>query len=194
MRPVALLLTPDPLVAAGLRSLLGELGWDAIDDPWSGAGRDADAALWDADDPRSDPEFVAEFVAEAGAPVVALVSGSEGAARALAAGAVGALHRGAEPELVDAALRAVAVGLEVRDPAVAPREPTPDGPLEPLTSREREVLELVVEGLANPAIAARLGVSPSTVKFHLATLFGKFGVRGRTELAVAAVRAGVAFV
>ena len=85
-------------------------------------------------------------------------------------------------------------GLEVRDPAVAPREGPPvAAPLEPLTPREREVLELVVDGLANAAIAERLGVSGSTVKFHLASLFAKFGVAGRTELAVAAVRAGVAF-
>lgn len=64
-------------------------------------------------------------------------------------------------------------------------------PVEALTAREREVLELVSEGLPNKAIASRLGVSDHTVKFHLSSIFGKLGVSTRTEAVRRAVRAGL---
>jgi DNA-binding CsgD family transcriptional regulator len=67
----------------------------------------------------------------------------------------------------------------------------PAPPVEPLTPREREVLELVSEGLPNKAIAARLGVSDHTVKFHLSSIFGKLGVSTRTEAVRRAVHAGL---
>jgi DNA-binding NarL/FixJ family response regulator len=52
-----------------------------------------------------------------------------------------------------------------------------------LTSREREIVELVCEGLTNAQIAHRLRVSDNTVKFHLQNLYLKLGVRNRTEAA-----------
>jgi DNA-binding NarL/FixJ family response regulator len=52
---------------------------------------------------------------------------------------------------------------------------------EPLTPREREVLELVAEGLPNKRIAARLGISDQTAKFHVASICGKLGASNRTE-------------
>jgi two-component system nitrate/nitrite response regulator NarL len=52
---------------------------------------------------------------------------------------------------------------------------------EPLTPREREVLELVAEGLPNKTIAARLGISDQTAKFHVASICGKLGAGNRTE-------------
>jgi DNA-binding NarL/FixJ family response regulator len=58
---------------------------------------------------------------------------------------------------------------------------------EPLTSREIEVLELLAEGLPNRTIAARLGISDQTVKFHVASISGKLGAANRTD----AVRRGV---
>jgi DNA-binding NarL/FixJ family response regulator len=58
---------------------------------------------------------------------------------------------------------------------------------EPLTPREREVLEIMAEGLPNKAIAARLGISDQTVKFHVAAICGKLGAINRTE----AVRIGI---
>ncbi len=64
-------------------------------------------------------------------------------------------------------------------------------PIEALTAREREVLELVSEGLPNKAIASRLGVSDHTVKFHLSSIFSKLGVSTRTEAVRRAVRAGL---
>jgi DNA-binding CsgD family transcriptional regulator len=62
---------------------------------------------------------------------------------------------------------------------------------EPLTDREREVLDLVALGLANKAIAARLGISDHTVKFHLGSIFGKLNVESRTEAVTVAARLGL---
>jgi DNA-binding NarL/FixJ family response regulator len=53
--------------------------------------------------------------------------------------------------------------------------------IEELTGRERDVLALVADGLPNREVAARLGISEHTVKFHLASLFGKLGVSTRTQ-------------
>lgn len=67
-----------------------------------------------------------------------------------------------------------------------------DEPLvEPLTPRERQVLELVADGLSNKAIAAALGVSDETVKFHLASIFGKLGASNRTDAVRLALRHGL---
>ncbi len=102
----------------------------------------------------------------------------------------------ADEVVLAAAIRAVFAGLRVTPPL--PRPSTDDayaddeieasGPEEALTEREREVLDLVATGLSNQAIAERLGISSHTVKFHLASVFGKLDVSTRT----AAVRRGLA--
>jgi DNA-binding NarL/FixJ family response regulator len=63
--------------------------------------------------------------------------------------------------------------------------------LEELTSRELQVLELLAEGLPNKAIAARLGISDQTVKFHVAAISGKLGAANRTDAVRLAVRRGL---
>jgi DNA-binding NarL/FixJ family response regulator len=63
--------------------------------------------------------------------------------------------------------------------------------IEPLTPREREVLELVADGLPNRAIAVRLAVSEETIKFHLASIFGKLGATNRTDAVRRALRRGL---
>jgi DNA-binding NarL/FixJ family response regulator len=77
---------------------------------------------------------------------------------------------------------------------VAPGE-TPDvddaPAVESLTPREIEVLELVAEGLSNKAVAARLGISDQTVKFHLTSITGKLGAVNRTDAVRRAVRRGL---
>lgn len=62
---------------------------------------------------------------------------------------------------------------------------------QPLTPREIEVLELLAEGLPNKAIAARLGISDQTVKFHVASISGKLGASNRTDAVRRAVRRGL---
>ena len=64
-------------------------------------------------------------------------------------------------------------------------------PYEMLTRREREVLHLAAEGLTNPAIAGRLGISSRTVETHHANIMRKLGLRTRRDLIVFAVRRGL---
>jgi LuxR family maltose regulon positive regulatory protein len=64
-------------------------------------------------------------------------------------------------------------------------------PLEPLSVREREVLKLIAAGLTNREIAETLSISPETVKKHTGSIYGKLGVRGRTEAALEARRLDV---
>jgi two-component system nitrate/nitrite response regulator NarL len=78
-------------------------------------------------------------------------------------------------------------------PDDGPADPDPDAAdyTEPLTKREQDVLELVAEGLSNKSIAARLGISDQTVKFHVASICGKLGVANRTEAVRRALRRGL---
>ena len=62
---------------------------------------------------------------------------------------------------------------------------------EPLTPREIEVLELLAEGLPNKAIAARLGISDQTVKFHVSSICSKLPAANRTEAVRRAIRRGL---
>jgi DNA-binding NarL/FixJ family response regulator len=64
-------------------------------------------------------------------------------------------------------------------------------PFEPLTSRELGVLSALADGLSNKAIAARLGISDETVKFHLSAIFGKLQASNRTDAVRQAVRRGI---
>ncbi|MFN3255242.1 MAG: response regulator [Ilumatobacter sp.] len=106
---------------------------------------------------------------------------------ALSAGADGYLLKHSDPEAIAAAVRSVHAGESPLDPKAArallesrrtaSREPT-------LTAREREVLELVRQGLANKQIARRLGISERTVKAHLTSVFANLGVADRTQAAL----------
>ncbi len=62
---------------------------------------------------------------------------------------------------------------------------------EPLTPREIDVVELLAEGLSNKGIAARLGISDQTVKFHVASICGKLGAANRTDAVRRAARRGL---
>jgi DNA-binding CsgD family transcriptional regulator len=76
--------------------------------------------------------------------------------------------------------------------AVVSLPPAQSEPLiEDLTAREREVLALVADGLPNRDIASALAISEHTVKFHLASIFGKLGASTRTEAVHRGIRLGV---
>jgi two-component system, NarL family, nitrate/nitrite response regulator NarL len=74
---------------------------------------------------------------------------------------------------------------------VAPRPPRLAPLEEPLTAREREVLDLLANGLPNKAIAARLGISDQTVKAHVAAICGKLAAVNRTDAVRRAIRRGL---
>jgi DNA-binding NarL/FixJ family response regulator len=84
-------------------------------------------------------------------------------------------------------------GYDRGDPEGVVLRPSDDveGVVEPLTPRERQVLELLAEGLPNKAIAARLGISDQTVKFHVASIAAKLGATNRTEAVRLALRRGL---
>lgn len=99
----------------------------------------------------------------------------------------------AEPARVAAALAAVLLGLEVRDPArplPAPALPGADD-AEPLTEREVQVLELIAKGMTNRDIGGLLGISAHTVKFHVTQVLGKLGAASRAEAVSSALRLGL---
>lgn len=128
-----------------------------------------------------------------GPPIVALVRDEDAGAAALAAGARGILFRGADARQLAMTLRAAAEGLVVIAPEIADRmrgAPAAE-PVEPLTPREREVLELLAQGLPNKQIADRLGISDHTVKFHVNAITNKLGAQSRTEAVVRAARLGL---
>ena len=98
-----------------------------------------------------------------------------------------------------ATLQAVANGLMVLHPSLA-NEALPAGSAPPreldelaesLTRRELEVLQMLAAGLGNKEIAARLGISEHTVKFHVASILGKLGAGSRTEAVSLGIRRGL---
>jgi DNA-binding NarL/FixJ family response regulator len=101
------------------------------------------------------------------------------------------------------AIRAAAAGLIVLDAGLAPllpslRPPAEEGQAaaaspagEGLTAREREVLQLLAEGLPNKQIASRLGITPHTAKFHVASILAKLGAGSRTEAVATGARRGL---
>ena len=85
----------------------------------------------------------------------------------------------------------VLIAHETED-ALAPAQPTRDNAVGTvLTNREREILALLADGLANKQIAARLGISKNTVKTHLELMFDKLGVSSRAEAVATGVRRGL---
>jgi two-component system, NarL family, response regulator LiaR len=115
---------------------------------------------------------------------------------AMQAGAAGYLLKDVEPDALAEAIREVHRGRPALHPDVAARlmrrVAEPAGPAaESLTRREREVLQLVVEGYANKQIARRLGITEKTVKTHVSSILAKLRVSDRTAAAVLAIRQGL---
>lgn len=102
----------------------------------------------------------------------------------------GVLSPDATEDELAAAVRAVGEGLWVGAPGLVGemirfsgrRESLGEEALtEQLTAREKEVIQLMAQGLANKQIALSLGISEHTVKFHLSSLYSKLGISSRTE-------------
>lgn len=125
--------------------------------------------------------------------VLTSFSDSERIVAALDAGAVGYLLKDADPEDVLQGIRAVSRGESPIHPRAARAllGVRAGLPQVQLTAREREVLTLVREGLANKQIARRLDISERTVKAHLTSAFARIGVSDRTQAALWAERNGL---
>jgi DNA-binding NarL/FixJ family response regulator len=110
---------------------------------------------------------------------------------AIRAGARGYLSKDVDPVALVAAVRSVAAGHLLLEPAaVAALMATPaDGST--LTARERDVLLLLAEGRSNREIARALAVAEKTVKTHVSSILLKLGLADRTQAAVYAVRSGL---
>ena len=101
----------------------------------------------------------------------------------------GILPADSSSEELIAAIHALAQGLIVGPPRLLfeSNEPVERGPL---TERELEVLGLLARGFANKQIAASLGISEHTVKFHVSSIYTKLDVNNRTEAVRAGLRGG----
>lgn len=133
--------------------------------------------------------------------MMAVFTEEEEVVEAIMAGACGYLLKDSEGDQILAAIAAAAGGESALSPRIASaliervREHEPpasdrrDRPT--LTSREREVLSLIVEGKENNEIAAELVISLETVKTHVSTVFEKLKAENRVQAAVEAVRSGL---
>lgn len=118
---------------------------------------------------------------------------------AMRAGARGYILKGSAPDDIVRAVRAVAAGEVIFGAALASRmghfftagRQGDAHPFPELSTRERDVLELLAAGLANPAIADRLGLSEKTVRNNVSSIFAKLLVADRAEAIVKARDAGL---
>ncbi len=172
----------------------------------AGGGREAvrlarrlepDVILLDLEMPGVDGVAVLEELRDAGSAVRAVVftayDTDERILGALRAGARGYLLKGASRQEIFDAVRTVHAGGSPLQPVVTGRllarmrDPAP----EPLTPREREVLDLLAGGLSNREISGRLFITERTVKFHVSAILEKLGAANRTEAVTLAAQRGL---
>jgi DNA-binding NarL/FixJ family response regulator len=116
---------------------------------------------------------------------------------AMKAGASGYILKGAAASELIGVLRTVHAGDVYVAPALAwgllrEMNRPKSAPLDELSGREREVLELVAEGLSNQEIGDRLGLAEKTIKHYMTSILGKLQVRSRVEAALLAYKQGMA--
>ena len=201
------------LVRSGLRGLLEARGLDVVGE--AGDGRAAvalahelqpDVLVMDIRMPVLDGISATRELTSSGSATRVLVLTTYDLDRyvydALRAGAAGFLLKASPPDRLAEAVRVVAAGEALLAPSLTrrliaahiSRPPPLDGApaaLADLTEREREVLALVARGLSNDEIAARLVVSPATVKTHVNRVLSKRQLRSRAQAVVLAYETGL---
>jgi DNA-binding NarL/FixJ family response regulator len=190
----------DPLARSGLAALLADdpsiVVLTAAGEPGTPAVALApEVVVWDVGLDGAEPAPPSRGVGAA-ARLLALVADAEQAAAARAAGAQGILERDAGSRRLSAAVHALVAGLVVLDDQSAtgllrPAAREVAAPAEALTPRENEVLQLLATGASNKEIAARLGISEHTAKFHVAKVLQKLGAESRSEAVFIAAKSGL---
>ena len=202
-----IVVSANPLARAGLASLLG--GIDGMKTVGSSGVEEAaslaaqllpDVVLLDAADGEpEDLDAIARLsTAQPGLPIVALAADQSALPQALGFGASALLAAGVDPGTLAAALESAVQGLVSiprRDlSTLLPQEERIEAaikaPVETLTHRELEVLQLMARGLTNRQIAKRLQISEHTVKFHAAAILGKLNARSRAEAVARSIGLG----
>ena len=192
-----------PFARAGLRSMLesAEVNADVLimgeaDSVIELVPPGADVVVVAGDDPLE--EEASRAVAEEGTQAILLLSEDDRSVpvlREFASRGWGVVSPDASPEELSAAIVAVAQGLVVLPRTLTGRllrgQEAVEEPAEPLTAREREVLELLGRGLSNKMIARELRISEHTVKFHVSSIYAKLGAASRTEALGLGARLGL---
>lgn len=211
MRTTALLIDDHPLFRQGVAALLDSefTGWQVLQAGSLAEGLDQldrhpdiSLVLLDLGLPDSDGlAGLARLRLHAPRPRYVVMTSSDSESTLLAAleqGAAGFIPKTAHGAAMLAALRSVMAGarLAASYPGGAPSlvatatgAPAPD--MLGMSPRQVDVLRMLIEGLGNKAICRSLGISESTVKTHLVTIFRKLGATSRTQAVVAAARLGL---
>jgi DNA-binding NarL/FixJ family response regulator len=207
-----LLVDDHPVFRHGLTALLGALpgvqvvaeGADGADAVRLAAELHPDVVVMDLQMPGVDGITATRRITEespgTGVLVLTMFEDDESVFAAMRAGARGYLVKGADSPDVWRAISAVAGGEAIFGPGVAervlgyltrPLSARDDVVFPELTDRERDVLELLAAGHGNHQIAARLSLSPKTVRNNVSAIFAKLQVADRSEAIVRARRAGL---
>lgn len=203
-----LLADDHPLFREGVRHVLAQLDdhveiLDAHDHPSlfsvAAGHADLDLALVDLNMPGMDGHAaVVRFRSEFPDIPLVILSAMETRAdiqRALNAGALGYIQKSSPSRVILDALKQVLAGGLYIPPAMAESLSTNDDRVSSLfphlTSRQLEVLKLLVQGNPNKTIGQKLGLSEGTVKIHMAAIFRALNVSNRTEATIAARNLGL---
>jgi len=194
-------LAASPVIRAGLEALLSRAGDIELHQrPAADLDTAADVIIADRASILGAESGVARLAsAERSSPVVLLLDDVvHDWPEAFRAGARAVLPPDANGDEILAAVRAAAAGLialpaEIAESIVerAPRPRVSTGFAEPLSPREREILAMLAEGLANKTIATRLGISRHTVKAHVSSILTKLDAGTRAEAIVIGARLGM---
>lgn len=195
-----LLVDDHPMIGAALEMLLRETDYELLGRARTAAeankqiaGLKPDLVLLDVHLPdASGLDVLRRLSRSRSKPAVILLTAGMDEAQLLAAAELepqGMVLKTSDPGLLLQSMDAVVAGERWVDPEIAERTRQAQvraASAPPLTRRERELVELVRQGLRNRDIAAELGVTEGTVKVYLHAIFDKFHVENRTELAMRA--------